>query len=347
MIRIISRIGIICLLLGSMSLEARAESDKRVLKIMTRNMDAGTDLLWFFVVPDVSEATALTFNEVVAADLPAHAELLADEIARQQPDVIALQEVTLWTSGPPNGPPLIVIDQLQLLLHALARRHLNYAAIAVNNLTGVSAPASATQIVSFLDRDVVLARTDLKNSELNIQKVQQNVFTAKFGFHFGPFVIPVLRGWISVDVKVRGKVVRIIDTHLESLVAVIPETAAVQEAQTSELLSSLRQVNTPVVIAGDFNANANAGPDQSASIPHILASGFQDAWLEFNGPNTGNTWPLFLEDFNRGAAIVPPFERIDLIFTRSLKVLGVAETGLTQPWPSDHAGVVATVLIEP
>src|SRR6185295_11940155 len=254
MIRIISRIGIICLLLGSMSLEARAESDKRVLKIMTRNMDAGTDLLWFFVVPDVSEATALTFNEVVAADLPAHAELLADEIARQQPDVIALQEVTLWTSGPPNGPPLIVIDQLQLLLHALARRHLNYAAIAVNNLTGVSAPASATQIVSFLDRDVVLARTDLKNSELNIQKVQQNVFTAKFGFHFGPFVIPVLRGWISVDVKVRGKVVRIIDTHLESLVAVIPETAAVQEAQTSELLSSLRQVNTPVVIAGDFNA---------------------------------------------------------------------------------------------
>src|ERR1700732_746328 len=105
-----------CLLFAWVAPGAPADSDKRVFKVMTPNMDAGTDLGWFFVIPDVMTATTITFSEVLASNIPGRAELLADEIRSEQPDLIALEEVTLWESGPPGGPPTIVLDQLQLLL---------------------------------------------------------------------------------------------------------------------------------------------------------------------------------------------------------------------------------------
>jgi len=40
---------------------ALADSDKRVVKVMTQNMDAGTDLLFFFVTDPIT-ATQLTYT---------------------------------------------------------------------------------------------------------------------------------------------------------------------------------------------------------------------------------------------------------------------------------------------
>jgi endonuclease/exonuclease/phosphatase family metal-dependent hydrolase len=59
----------------------------------------------------------------------------------------------------------------------------------------------------------------------------------------------------------------------------------------------------------------------------------------------GLTWPLFFEDFLAPIPIAP-LERIDLIFARSVAVLDVERTGTEAPVGSDHAGVVATLLIE-
>src|ERR1035437_9956071 len=65
------------------------------ITVMTRNMDAGTDL-----------------NYILA-----RASRLADEIATHKPDLIALQEVTLWRTGPLLQPPAteVLYDQLDLL----------------------------------------------------------------------------------------------------------------------------------------------------------------------------------------------------------------------------------------
>lgn len=322
---------------------AWADSDKRVLKVMTRNVDAGTDLGWFFVVPDVVTATALTLNEVIESDVPGRAALLADEIGTAQPDLIALQEVTVWSVGSPGGAPVLVLDQLQLLLDALAQRHLHYAPVAVNNLISVAAPVNATQLVSFLDRDVVLARTDLKQSELALSHIEQGIYQAKFGFPLAGSVIAVPRGWISVDAKVRGKTVRVFNTHLESAFPGFPLSTAVQLAQVGELLNLVSTTALPVVLAGDFNSNAELGPDHTGAVETITGAGFLDSWRVFNAPGTGFTWPLFPEDFLPGP--VAPFERIDLIFTRFVNVLGVQRTGLNAPWPSDHAGLVTTILL--
>ena len=129
------------------------------------------------------------------------------------------------------------------------------------------------------------------------------------------------------------------NTHLESTYQFDP-TGLLQSAQTAELLASLDSTGPPVVLCGDFNSNAELGPEQTASVSMILKAGFTDVWRQFNHAGTGYTWPIYSEDFASGPAI--PIERIDLIFTRGVGALTIEQTGITTPWSSDHAGVVAT-----
>jgi len=327
-------------------LPAKADADKRIVKVMTRNMDAGTDFEWFFVIPDVTLAAQTTFSEVLGSNIPGRAALLAKEIAAEQPDLIALEEVTTWKAGPAGGEPTVVLDQLQLLLEALAAEGQHYEVVASQSLANASLPLSATEVVSFTDHDVILARTDRKQSEMALSNVQQGVYQAEFGFPVGTGFLLVPRGWLSVDVKVRGKVMRFFCTHLESPISSIPESTTVQVAQADELLAIAGATKLPVVLAGDFNANAENGPDHTPTTDHILAAGFTDTWRVFNPPGTGYTWPLFLEDFLSGTPVVP-FERIDLVYERGLNTLGVEQSGLLPPWPSDHVGVVSTLQLEP
>ena len=119
---------------------ALADSDKRVVKVMTQNMDAGTDLLYFFAVSDPILATQLTYNELLATDFTGRAGQLADQIAVQQPYLISLQEVTLWQTISATGEAGILADQLGLLMSALAARHQQYEVIAGQDLTDITAP---------------------------------------------------------------------------------------------------------------------------------------------------------------------------------------------------------------
>ena len=96
-------------------------AQKPQVKVMTRNMDAGTDLGFVFAATDLAsfaQGTAATLAEIRASGIPERAAKLADEIAAQQPDLIALQEVTLWRTGKLLKPPAseILFDQLDLLL---------------------------------------------------------------------------------------------------------------------------------------------------------------------------------------------------------------------------------------
>jgi hypothetical protein len=52
---------------------------------------------------------------------------------------------------------------------------------------------------------VVLARTDLPVSEFNVSKVSMQHYSVVLPFGVAGQSIPFLRGWISLQVKVRGK----------------------------------------------------------------------------------------------------------------------------------------------
>ena len=82
---------------------------------------------------------------------------------------------------------------------------------------------------------------------------------------------------------------------------------------------------------------------------NLLAAGFSDAWTVTQGGSAGFTWPLYLEDPLTSTAT--PTERIDLVLTRGAVQAGdarlVGNTPAAQTpsglFPSDHAGVVATL----
>lgn len=331
-----------------------------LVTVMTRNMDAGTDLNYILGATDQEsflQGAAATLAEINSSGFQLRAARLANEIGAQNPDLIALQEVTLWRSGALMQPPAtdVLYDQLDLLLQELGKRKLHYGVVAIQTLVDAEAPVPTEGIdIRMTDRDVILARLDLPQAVFDVVNAQTHRYQAQFTFGselLGQIAVP--SGWLSVDVSYYGTKFRFAATHLQGTVAGLPQAQQAQEAQTDELMAALANADVPVVLAGDFNANAEPGPEHTASVQKILYAGFADAWRMMHPGDPGYTWPLFGEDQMTGLTIAN--ERIDLIFTRGLKPLGFTRamnvqsaerTGLTEPWASDHAGLVVKVLTQ-
>jgi endonuclease/exonuclease/phosphatase family metal-dependent hydrolase len=321
--------------------------DETPVKIMTQNMYAGTSL-GFALALGAPEGVDLTLAEIQESNIPQRADLLARKIAREQPDLVALQEVTLWRIGPtPETATHVLYDQLKLLLRALARHGTPYDIVAVNTLTDLALPGSKGSL-RYTDRDALLVRSDLCRPAFHISDTHTHIYEAAFDFQG----LLVVQGWISADLYVGHNHFRLVVTHLMSPVPDIPEATAVQIAQATELINTLGDLTIPVVLCGDFNSDAEFGngPDATISVSLIEQAGYTDTWRVANPSDPGYTWPLFLDDQQPPDFFAPyvPFERIDLFFSRDIqvtktkRVLAPAPRRIMPPFASDHAGVIAT-----
>lgn len=324
------------------------------IKIMTQNMDAGTDLgfaLFGLGQPDPRPYVDLTLMEVDASDIPARATYLAAEIADQKPHIVALQEVTLWRTGPTIETATTVrYDQLELLTTALQSLGAHYRVVAVNTLSDIALPTTADGpgALRITDRDVLLARSDLSPAELQLSDVQTHIYAASLTVG----VFTSRRGFISALARVKNQVFRIADTHLENQFPGMPATAIIQNLQATELLAAMRHWPQPVILAGDFNADAiyginGPGPDNTGTVAFIEAAGYTDTWAAANSASSGATWPLWLEDQTTPYFFVnvTPWERIDLIFSKRLHVVSAIQLGAGLGFTSgasDHTGVLTT-----
>ena len=331
-----------------------------LITVMTRNMDAATDFNYILAATDLPSfvaGMAATLAEIKASGFEERAARLADEIAAHKPDLIALQEVTLWRTGTIFQPPAttVLYDQLDLLMRELAKRKLHYGVVAMQSLFDAEAPVPTEGIdLRITDRDVILARTDLPRPQFDVFNARSRRYEAMFTFGspiLGELTVP--RAWMSVDVEVLKSRFRFVNTHLESVYPGLPGSDRIQAAQVDDLLTAMARVETPVVLAGDFNANAEPGPEHTGAVEKIESMGFTDAWRSANPGDPGYTWPLFGEDQASGPKT--PNERIDLIFIggpvpprpgRTLKVLSAQRTGTKEPWASDHAGVVVELRLK-
>ena len=246
------------------------------------------------------------------------------------------------------------LDQLDLLLKALAVLNQHYTVVVSQDLTQnqlcvdpdiIGRDDDPVRTVRFTDRDVILARSGLKRSELDLSNIQTHVYKTLLPLPLG--LGNSNRGWLSVDAKIRGKIFRFVNTHLET---VFPGTETFQEAQADELTEVMDSTQLPVILAGDFNADAKeAGlwPDQTKTPSIILDAGYTDAWHEIYPRKRGFTWPLFQDDPPLGPNPDKPFERIDLIYARDFEVLAINRVGLlARRFASDHAGVVAKLQLD-
>jgi endonuclease/exonuclease/phosphatase family metal-dependent hydrolase len=312
------------------------------VSVMTQNMDAGTDLDFALAYLNTSTPTVgidLTYQEILQSNFAGRAAILAKEIAAAKPDMVSLQEVTLWSTGPGPTSQTPLFDQLSLLLSALNDLGESYSVVDVNSLTQVALPMSNGVWLGLLDRDAVLARNE---PGLSIANVRKNTYTTQLVIP-SPFGgITSWRGWIAADVTLNSHMFTFVGTHLESTYPGQSELTQIQAAQAQELAGLFGSMDN-VVIAGDFNSNAtHTPPEQTPSVMSMLDAGFTDTWSALHHGDPGFTWRLYVED-PYAPHPIGPFERIDFIFERSLATKSVDRIGWTGPHASDHAGVLATL----
>ena len=330
------------------------------LTVMTRNMYPGTDFADILAAGDLSTLfveVAEAFAEVQASDPQSRIEAIAHEIQTTKPGLISLQEVALWQTGPfdPQTPATTVaFDYLQLLLAELEKHNLEYEPVAVLTNLEAEAPALGPEglfDVRFTDRLVVLIRTDLKKKhELELGEVEARHFSTLLTVPtptLGP--ITIQRGYIAADVARCGETFRFVTAHLESFEEFLGLPFPIfRFAQATELLQGPAATGMPVVLAGDFNADAESPTDPTYQL--LLSGGFTDAWEVTNPNEPGYTWPLFLQS---PFEYVSPYQRLDLVLTRGAieatkaNLLGERDVTPRRPMPSDHAGVVVDLRLLP
>lgn len=328
-------------------------------KVMTRNLYLGADLNPALAALGCSPAPTCTldanqgiWNAVVATNFPARAKALAKEVDQNEPDIIALQEVALWRSGPVNGvkdATTVQYDFLATLLKELC----DYKVAVVQEEADIESPAgSAPYYQDAADRrltmrDVILVRKGVRYT--NPQSANYaNVINVPTGSTYGNIVFK--RGWASIDVNLNGgPTTRFVDTHLESA------ASGYRQAQAAELVGAFGTgpllTTARAIIAGDLNSDSNipfggdpaSGVSDGAALGIIQSAGFADSG------NTVNTFghDADLLDFPSNTFT----ERIDHVLTRggpvavSNKVVGTDPRNRTPGglWPSDHGGLVVGI----
>lgn len=338
----------------------------RGITVMTRNLYVGAnvDLVIQAANSDpnsVPLAVATAFHELQHTDFHVRAEGIADEIARNQPHVVGLQELSLIRIQTPSDfQPFnavdTVIDFLSVLQAALAARGLQYTAFTVPEadvelpmLTGFDPNTGPTfSDIRLNDYDALLVRSDLPVA--NVARANY----ANLAPLFGP--LPLLRGWIAADVSVDETTFRVLSTHLEA------SNPTFSGPQAGELVAMFQGITSPIVLLGDFNS----GPgDDLTAYNTLTGAGFVDVWTagRFLGP--GLTC-CSQSDLDNASTQGVYDKRVDLVLVRDQSHRGrsmrgdlladaqVAVVGedpgerLSAPggyrlWPSDHAGVVATL----
>jgi endonuclease/exonuclease/phosphatase family metal-dependent hydrolase len=374
-------IGLVVAAFAAGPAEAKTPPGKPVT-VMSRNIYLGADINRPVTAALTAQAQGKTGPEILVAlanathvtrdivdrtNFPVRADLLADEIARTEPDLIGLQEVALWRSGGlqlnqvgvPNATT-VDYDFLQILLDALAERGEHYRAVSVGDRADVEAPSftgspfngtmsADAKDVRLTMRDVVLmhVKGSLTAGSTGDQVYAHNLVVTAAGasFRFD-------RGYQWVDVRSGATRFRFVNTHLEAF------SSDLALAQASELLTATASDRSTVLVCDCNSDPLNSSVKPNDQVPHKAPyelitgpGGFTDEWLRWAPAEQG--WTSGLSELVNDPTADDFDHRIDMVFGRTAaggplsvdrgEVTGtdVADrdpaTGL---WPSDHGGVV-------
>jgi endonuclease/exonuclease/phosphatase family metal-dependent hydrolase len=308
-------------------------------------------------------------RQVTATNFPVRAKGLAGEILRATPDLVGLQEVALWRTGPASIAPLfggpktaatVRYDFLQLLLAELNDCEERYRAVAIEEEFDLEAPADENGVSGDGPAPIVNAELNarLTMRDVILQRVGAGVHVSSpAGGHFQHLLIlPVLgvpitvtRGWTKVDARVRGSdPFRFVNTHLEAFdpAAVHPSIRALQ---ASELVALFGPTTTdrPVVLVGDLNSDDDTvAPGDQQAYRVLLEGGFVER-------STGTPLSCCIEssyDLTTGTAA--EFDhQVDHVMTNAPDTVRLVESFVTGRrmhngyWDSDHAGVFSALRI--
>ncbi len=336
----------------------------KLVTAMTRNLYVGADVNVLIgkiagalsdptLTPEqVQQAIAVAVTEfwdfVQTTDFPARARVIADEIEATEPDLIGLQELSLYEIGIPRLDPTApggftvdyttAIDFLALLQKELTKRGLHYeTGPVVENFSG-ALPDTTGAFIRLTDRDGILVRKGIHTA--NARKGHYQA-----ALPLPPPLPPIARGWTMMDAKIQGRWVTFFETHLEEEL-----TPEVQVPQAEELIAMLSGEKLPLIAAGDFNAGPQIVDELGVPTYTLLADAFTDTWEALRPRSAGLTCCF---DANLLGGELG--SRIDLMLlqgeVRPLVTWRVGLHDFTRPpaprlHASDHAGVVSIFRLE-
>jgi endonuclease/exonuclease/phosphatase family metal-dependent hydrolase len=239
----------------------------------------------------------MTYNIHVGIGMDKKLDLrrIADVINKEKPDVVGLQEVDRGVQRTQRIDEIAELSKLTRMEYAFAF-NLPYQ----GGQYGVA----------------ILSRFPIRATEHRLYK---NLREAE------------RRGFIRAEVRIDGRVVHFVTTHLDYQ----HDDGRLFEAQ--QMLASLTDVKGPLIVVGDFN-DIPAGQTSRLMIKH-----FDDAWIRHD-------YRVWIDGSHRDEGFSypadKPTKRIDYIFTRRSDQIRTKRAWVVKTLASDHVPVVADLEIK-
>lgn len=361
----------LCLLPG---LASAKPGHRAVVNTMTRNLYLGADLAPAIAAKSVKEfadANGQILREVTANDFPVRTKGLAAEILRKKPDLVGLQEVALWRTGPPSLEPLLSssgptatavrYDYLKLLLARLNRGRKRYRVAVSQTEFDFEAPANENGVPGDGPNGAI------KDAEINGRLTMRDAILARVGAgvvtkrprtgHFAHLLVEkvsgvdvtVTRGWAAVDARVRGsRPLRFVDTHLESFDDPT-QVPSIRAEQAAELVAAGGPATSrvPVILVGDLNSdNDTVALGDRQAYQTLVKAGMRE---RSTAEPLGCCLKSSLLAVGAGGSVADFDHQVDHVMTRDPKVVKLKSSSVTgrQPvngfWDSDHAGLFSAL----
>ncbi len=381
-----------------------AEEPYRIT-VMSRNIYLGADVgVALELIPNFPKAAQFMWDQVKKTDFATRAPKLARESAQDRPEIIGVQEATIWYCKKDLlSDKVEVFNFLDQFISATKASGVGYSLATANGVEAFNPGYSIAAIpyvtkvrdpevfnpifgqdtasCGFTIGDALLVRDDVKDRIIQVGNTEYDAT-----YSIVPTLMTIYRGYTWADFKVQDSVVRLITTHLESIwdENKVPNSAL----QAQQLVADLKDAKMPIVIMGDFNAdyrdprpqgepNPGEQPVTSETCPTpggakcnaystMIEAGFENASPDAKNPRyfTWGASALLNGPDKKRALDAKKFgnqygftDRLDYIFTKNVyatvssKIIGnvwpdgsgVWDCGKDKCFPSDHAGVVATI----
>ena len=324
--RVLVLLSVVAFLAAAASAQA---ATRPKVTVMTQNVDAGIDLGPLIQTPPAqfNQVAGSLFDGVGAHDPNGRMQLIADEIAKVKPDVVGLQEVPLYRTGPAPASTL-AFDFLATIRSELARKHASYRLAAVKQPFDLEFPTDRGYDVRLTFGDVLLTRKGVKVRHVHsrVFRTEESVQTQAIGVMHRP------RDWIELDATVRGVSFHVVNTHLE------PRDATIRSAQARELVKGPLRSRLPTILLGDLNSSP-ARPEavERQAYQVIAGAGFKDV-----GPRRATCCRVDLTG-DAGLDDTPDHVMAKRGVKRIRSFLIGSDRTATGFHPSDHEGVVAVL----
>lgn len=374
---------------------------------MSRNIYLGADVgVAMKLLPNFPAAAQFMWDQVRTTDFNARAPKLAAEFADSKPDVIGIQEATIWSCKKDLWSGKVeVFNFLDTLIAATKQTGVGYSRAqasgtkAFNPGYSIAAIPYLTKVIDpeifrplfgqdsascgFTIGDALLVRDDRLKDVVTVGTSEYDA-----SYSIIPTLMTIYRGYTWLDLKTGDSTLRIITTHLESIWDQDKKPNSVLQAE--QLIADVKSTTMPLIIMGDFNAdyrdprsanepNPGEQPVVGKDCPKSGDRGCNAYWLMVDAGFTNvSPSPTDPKNFSWGAGALLDgpdskrqeaakimgnyfgfTDRLDYIFTKNMAApISSAMVGNTWPegasiwqcgskhcFASDHAGVVATILL--